>query len=148
MIIGAGEDRPKIEEAAKVLNNICLLAYQPRSLMPEIISSADLTVVLLSMEPIFSIAFPTKFYEYIACNKPVIAICKGELSEVINFNKIGLAVDNEHIDDLVQYIKTIKDPSDLLSSTEENVKNVLYQYSLDNISLKLGSILKSEFKTK
>ena len=148
MIIGEGEDRPKIEQAIRTLNNVYLLAFQPRNLMPEIISSADLCTVLLSMEPIFSVAFPTKFYEYIACNKPVIAICKGELSEVINFNKIGYAVAKENIDDLVQFIKTIKDSSDLLTSTEQNVKNVLYRYSLNNISLKLGSILKTEFRSK
>ena len=148
MIIGEGEDRQKIEQATKVLNNVYLLDFQPRNLMPEIISSADLCAVLLSMESIFSVVFPTKFYEYIACNKPVIAICKGELSEVINFNKIGHAVDKENIDDLVQFIKTIKDSSDLLTSIEDNVRNVLYQYSLNNISLNLGNILKREFKTK
>ena len=113
MIIGEGENRQKIEQAAKVLNNVYLLDFQPRNLMPEILSSADLCAILLSMESIFGVVFPTKFYEYIACNKPVIAICKGELSEVIDFNKIGLAVDKENIDDLVQFIKTIKDSSDL-----------------------------------
>jgi hypothetical protein len=59
------------------------------------------------MEPIFGIVFPTKFYEYIACDKPIIAICKGELSEVINFNKIGLAVDKENIEDKYKLSKIL-----------------------------------------
>jgi hypothetical protein len=99
VIIGEGENRQKIEQGAKVLNNVYLWDFQPRNLMPEIISSADLCTILLSMESIFSVVFPTKFYEYIECNKAVIAICKGELSEVINLNKIGCAVDKDNIDD-------------------------------------------------
>jgi hypothetical protein len=124
------------------------LNYQPRNMMPLIYSSVDIGTVLLSKEPIFDIAFPTKFYEYIASNKPVLAICKGELSKIINSNNIGYAVDSDNIDKLIPFIKKMKDCSDLFHLIEKNVDNTLQQFSLNSLSLDIKKVLEKEYKNK
>ena len=41
--------------------------------------SADVCVIPLSSEPIYETTVPTKFFDYLACSKPLIGICEGEL---------------------------------------------------------------------
>jgi glycosyltransferase involved in cell wall biosynthesis len=146
VIFGEGEDRSKIEKKIKYMDNVYLFNYQPRNMMPLIYSSADNCIVLLSQNPIFEIAFPTKFYEYIACNKPVLAICKGELYRIINNNQIGCAVDSNNIDNLVVFIDKIKESNELFNNIEENIIKVLQKFSLSTLSLNIKEILEKEFK--
>jgi colanic acid biosynthesis glycosyl transferase WcaI len=148
VILGDGENKPKIAKKIQSMNNVHLLNYQPRNMMPLIYSSVDIGTVLLSKEPIFDIAFPTKFYEYIACNKPVLAICKGELAKIINFNNIGYAVDSDKIDELIPFIKKIKDCSDLFHIIEKNVYDTLQQFSLNTLSMDFKKVLEMEYKNK
>lgn len=148
VIFGEGEDKPKIEKRIQYLDNVYLFDYQPRNVMPLIYSSVDVGMVLLSNEPIFEIAFPTKFYEYIACYKPVLAICKGELSRIINFNKIGYAVESNDIDSLVLFINNIRGSTELINNIEENVTRVLNKFSLETLSLSLKEILEKEIADK
>jgi glycosyltransferase involved in cell wall biosynthesis len=146
LIFGEGEEKQKLEELKLEysLNNFYLLPYQPRDIMPTIISAADVCSVLLSPEPIFDIALPTKFYEYLACCKPIIGVCKGELASIINSNNIGHTVNPGDIDKLVAIIKDMKNSPDSLQIMENNSYTTLQRFSLDSISSKFVDILKKE----
>jgi glycosyltransferase involved in cell wall biosynthesis len=146
LIIGEGEEKQKLEQLKLEynLNNFYLLPFQPRNIMPTIISAADTCTVLLSSEPIFDIALPTKFYEYLACCKPIIGVCKGELANIINSNNIGQTVNVGDIDKLVSIIKDMKNSPALMQIMENNSYNILQKFSLDSISSKLLDILKKE----
>lgn len=110
--------------------------------MPTIISAADACAVLLSAEPIFDIALPSKFYEYLACCKPIIGVCRGELAEVIKSSDIGFTVASGDIQNLVSVIKYLKNSPDLVQIMQKNSYNTLQRFSLDNISINLANALK------
>ena len=143
LIVGDGEDRSNIELETKNLKNVYLLPYQPRNVIPYIIYSSDLCSVLLSCEPIFEIAFPTKFYEYLACRKQILGICKGEMANIINKFGIGCAVSENDIDLLVPFIIRIKRiHSDL--GVETKFDKAINEFSLENLSKRLNEILSKE----
>lgn len=148
LIVGEGEERQKIEQLKNQYNldNFCMLPYQPRSAMPSIISAVDICTVLLSPEPIFEIAVPSKFYEYLACYKPIIGICRGDLAAIINSNNIGYAVDVGDISKLASIIKNMKDSPSLMQTIERNSALTLQKFSIDAISSKFSDILKKEMK--
>ena len=146
VIIGEGEQK-KLLEQLKVehnLQNFYLLPTQPRSLMPTIISSADVCAIMLSSEAIFQIALPTKFYEYLASKKPLIAVCEGELANVINSNNIGKALNHKEIDGLAETIKEFKESSSMLQTMQNNCEKVLQNFSIEKISSDLHKIIEKE----
>lgn len=136
IIVGDGEEKEDIEQfkVKHNLPNLHLLPYQPRSLIPMIVSAADVCTVLLSPDAILNIALPTKFYEYLCCKKAIIGVCDGELANVINEYHIGLTSRPDNIENLVSNILKLKDSPNLLKEFETNCDRVLQLYSLPSIA--------------
>jgi len=148
LIIGEGEEKQKMQQLKLEYNlhNFYILPFQPRDIMPIIISAADVCMVMLSPEPIFDIALPTKFYEYIACGKPIIGVCSGELANIINSNNIGHTVNAGDTARLASIIKELRSSPALLQTMENNSYNTLQKFSLDSISSQFLNLLKKEMK--
>ena len=148
VIIGEGPQKQNLEQL-KIelqLENFYIFSAQPRNLMPIIISSSDVCVITLSSEPIFQIAIPTKFYEYLASKKPLIGVCGGELENIINSTNIGRTAPPGNIDKLNSHIIDFKNSPTLLRTMEDNCTTALQRFSLENIALDLHEILKKEMK--
>ncbi|WP_148686645.1 glycosyltransferase family 4 protein [Candidatus Nitrosocosmicus hydrocola] len=143
-IVGEGPDKKRIEEIKtdKKITNVRIFNAQKREMMPILISAVDIVTVFLSSAPIFSIALPTKFYEYLACSKPIIGICKGELSEIINRNQIGLTCEIGNCEELSQLIKKMNNPSEV-NLFERNTNLLAKQFSIHELSLQFKKILSS-----
>ena len=146
LIVGDGESKRKLEEikSSHNLPNLYLLPFQPRIFMPTIISSADVCVVSLPSDPIFGVDVPTKFYEYLACHKPQIGICGGELANIINSHHIGYTVDDGDIDRLTEVIVTLKNSQPLIESLEKNTYDALRLFSLDNLAYDFAKALRKK----
>lgn len=91
-IIGEGMMRGFVENRISEhnLDNIHLLPYQPRKLMPEIIAFSDIQFIF--MEPkIAAQGFPSKVYTIMASAKPLL-VCSPDNTPIVNFLKgIGCA---------------------------------------------------------
>lgn len=150
LIVGEGEAKQNLErlKLERNLSNFYLLPFQPRDTMPTIISAADACAVALPYEPIYGVDVPTKFYEYLACGKPIIGVCGGELADIINSNNIGRSVKPGDIDKLVSIIKDLKNSSTLMHTMENNCKKTLQIFSLDTLACNFQDALKKEMKRK
>ncbi len=91
-VIGGGVMRDYVADKIKAINldNIHLLHYQPRELMPEIIAFSDIQYIF--MEPkIAAQGFPSKVYTIMASAKPLL-VCSPDDTPIVNFLKeIGCA---------------------------------------------------------
>ena len=137
LIIGEGEEKESIEQFKldNMINNLYFLPFQDDKLVPYIISAADVCVVPLSSEPIYETTIPTKFFDYLACNKPQIGICGGELEELINTNKIGLTVKDGETDKLVDVVLSLCNSPSLMDSMIQNSRELLPNFTLDRLSI-------------
>jgi glycosyltransferase involved in cell wall biosynthesis len=136
LIVGDGEGKQTLARL-KVeynLDNFYLLTFQPREIMPNIISAADVCIVSLPPEPIFDVDVPTKFYEYLACYKPLIGISQGEVAEIINSSNIGRTAKAGDIDSLVDVIKQLKSSPHLMETIKDNCYTTLLRFSLDSLA--------------
>jgi len=150
LVIGEGEEKQRLEEfrSDNGIDNFHFLPFQDSNVVPYMISAADVCIVPLSSEAIYETTVPTKFFDYLACYKPQIGICTGELASIINSNGIGLTVKDGEIDKLVDSICTLKDTPSLISSMEKNAHNTLKLFSLDALALKLDGVLIKEIAQK
>jgi glycosyltransferase involved in cell wall biosynthesis len=144
LIIGDGEERQKLESIKLEYNldNFYIIPFQARDTMPCIISAVDVCIISLSSQPIFDVDVPTKFYEYLACCKPLIGISQGELARIIKSANIGRSVKSSDIDGLVSNINDFKSSPALLQSMENNCYVTLQRFSLDTLASNFSDMLK------
>lgn len=86
-VIGEGAKRGYVEEEIKKrgLEKLHLLPYQPRELMPAILSYSDASFIFMAPE-MDGDGFPSKVYTIMACQRPIL-ILSGDNTPIVNFLK-------------------------------------------------------------
>lgn len=85
--------------------NFMLLGAHPTDKMPDYFSCANVMLVSLKKDPIFSLTIPSKIQSYLACGKPIIASLDGEGSRIIEEAEAGFTSKAEDPNDLKTAIK-------------------------------------------
>lgn len=91
-VIGEGVRKDYLEDSKQTfgLENLHILPYQPRELMPQILDYSDLQFIFMHPEMDMQ-GFPSKVYTVMACGRPLL-VCSGEGTPVVNFlSGIGCA---------------------------------------------------------
>jgi colanic acid biosynthesis glycosyl transferase WcaI len=109
VLIGDGADREKLEAevAKRGLDNVHMLGLQPRDAMPDWIASIDVLLVMLRDLPVFETVIPSKIFEFLAQERPVILSAKGEIRRMMEEAGGALVIDPEVADQLVAAIEEI-----------------------------------------
>lgn len=107
IFIGDGRDKKRIEKMAKDyhLTKLTFLAQKPAEDMPQYFAQADLLLMTLRDEPIFSLTIPGKLQTYMACAKPIGAAISGEGARIIQEASCGFAVSAGNHHELAAEIK-------------------------------------------
>ena len=91
-VIGEGVRKGYLEESKHDfgLENLHILPYQPRDLMPQILDYSDIQFIFMHPEMDMQ-GFPSKVYTVMACGRPLL-VCSGEGTPIVNFlSGIGCA---------------------------------------------------------
>lgn len=113
-LIGEGVKKGWVEEQKDTLrlDNLHVLPYQPRHLMPAILAYSDLQYIFMTPE-MEGMGFPSKVYTIMACSRPLM-VCSGENTPIINFlrpvdcAKLVTSHDLERkTDEMAQWLCTI-----------------------------------------
>lgn len=84
-VIGEGVRREYIDQEIRdrKLEKVHLLPYQPRELMPAILSYSDLSFIFMNPE-MDGDGFPSKVYTIMACQRPLLVL-SGKNTPIVNF---------------------------------------------------------------
>lgn len=113
-IIGEGVMKKYVEDQKREhqLENVYILPYQSREIMPQLLAFADLQYIFMSKE-MQGHGFPSKVYTIMACGKPML-ICSGNNTPIVNFLKdldcaeiISTADFSEKVDCIENFLKTV-----------------------------------------
>lgn len=93
VVNGEGSARPALEASAAGLPNLVFVGYQPAERLDEVLSSADVHVVVLR-EGLARSSVPSKIYSILAAGRPVVASVdpRTELPRMIEAAGCGAAV--------------------------------------------------------
>ena len=114
IVIGEGAKRRYVEEeiGKRGLKKLHLLPYQPRELMPAILSYSDASFIFMAPE-MDGDGFPSKVYTIMACEKPLLVL-SGENTPIVNFLKdkgcAKLITENDFgkkVDEMVEWISSV-----------------------------------------
>jgi len=146
LILGDGREKSWLREKISELGlerTVHLLGRFPVEEMPRYFSLADLLLVTLRRDPIFTLTIPSKVQSYLACGKPIIGAINGEGAKVIEESGAGLAVPAEDSDALAESVlKLYRLPSEKLE--EMGKQGMVYyerNFNRDNLVRRLEKIM-------
>jgi glycosyltransferase involved in cell wall biosynthesis len=92
VLVGDGPDKERLvaQGQALGLTNVRFLDAYPRQAMPDVLSSADISLVTLKLR--LPGAVPSKLYEAMGAGLPVILMADGEAAEIVRETQAGVIV--------------------------------------------------------
>jgi colanic acid biosynthesis glycosyl transferase WcaI len=123
VLVGDGAGRKSLVEEAerRQIHNVRFIPFQARELIPEVLASADVSLVVLKKGIGFE-SLPSKILSILASNRPIIAsIDEGcEAWNLIQKAAAGLCVPPENPTELVNAILSLKNDKDLCEQMGKN----------------------------
>lgn len=113
LLIGEGPEKQRLIEKAKEmgLNNLSFVGLQPKAKMPGIIASMNATIIPLKKLDLFKGALPSKMFEALSSELPIILSVEGEAQKLIEASGGGICVEPENADQIADaVIKIYSDP--------------------------------------
>jgi glycosyltransferase involved in cell wall biosynthesis len=109
-IVGSGAAREKLQKEARAqgLDNVVFTGRQPRERMPEIIAASGACLVHLRSTVLFGSVIPSKLFEIMALDVPVIMGVRGRALELVLEAGAGVAMEPESAESLVRCMETIR----------------------------------------
>ena len=80
----------------------------PKEEMPGIIASSDCCLVHLRGTELFSTVIPSKIFELMAMNVPIIMAVRGEAQEIVKRGKAGVVMEPDNPESLTGCIEKIR----------------------------------------
>jgi glycosyltransferase involved in cell wall biosynthesis len=110
LIVGDGAMKKKLENEAKEseLNNVYFTGLVPKSEIPRVICFSDASLIHLRNDQLFETVMPSKMFELMAMNVPIIMGVKGEARDIIVEAKAGEIMEPENEQDLLNAIFRIE----------------------------------------
>lgn len=146
IIQGSGPEKEKLLELKHEmsLNNVHFFDPVAKSQMPQILKAIDIAMVPLKKLPLFEGAIPSKVFEALAMEKPLLLGVNGEARlHFIDNAKAGWFVEPENAQHLAQTIvEILKDPEQLKQAGKNGRKYVVEHFNRDQIAASFYDQLK------
>ena len=125
VIVGDGAHREQLESEAKKrgLANVVFTGRQPKSSMPDWVSSSDASLVHLKKTELFTTVMPSKIFESAGCKRPIIMGVDGYAKKLVMDAEAGLDMTPESAESLVECVKKLVDNPELCKQHGENAYN-------------------------
>jgi glycosyltransferase involved in cell wall biosynthesis len=145
ILLGNGPVKDELMEQKNKLNlnNVFFFDAVSKDKMPAIVNSISASIIPLKKLELFKGAIPSKIFETLAMQKPVLLGVEGEAKDLfINEGNCGLAFEPENPEDLAKKILVLYNDRKLLQKLGENGRNyVMEKFNRDNIAKVFDSIL-------
>ncbi|NMM61131.1 glycosyltransferase family 4 protein [Clostridium sp. P21] len=144
LFFGDGPEKQKLIDMVKEkgLNNVTFMPVQSKPKMPRIVASMDATIIPLKKLDLFKGALPSKMFESLASELPIVLAVEGEAEKLINDAQAGITVEPENSKEIAEAVlKLYKDPELRIKLGQNGRKYVMEHYAREAIARKLEKIL-------
>ena len=149
IVIGEGARRDYVatEIEKRGLKKLHLLPYQPRELMPAILSYSDASFIFMAPE-MDGDGFPSKVYTIMACERPLLVL-SGENTPIVNFLKdkgcaklITEKDFDKKVNMMVDWLKAVT-KEELREMGRRGVDEIKTKYSKANVTSQYADLVDS-----
>jgi len=130
LFIGEGPMKQMVLElkTVKSLDNMSTLNEVSKEKIAGYISSADCCLVPLKKSHLFLGTVPSKMFDYMSCQRPVIVGVDGEARSLVERSKAGIFVEPENTEQMAQAILRLKRSPDLCLSMGKSGREFVMRY--------------------
>lgn len=110
LMVGEGPQKGEIIRLVKecVLSNVTFIPEQPRDVIRDYLSAADVALIPLKNLDLFKRALPSKMFDAWACSRPILLCVDGEARDVLNKAEGGIFVPPEDATAMAKAILDLK----------------------------------------
>jgi glycosyltransferase involved in cell wall biosynthesis len=129
LLVGDGAERQRLSRKKEELglNNVLMVGQQEKRLMPHFISASDACMVLLKKSDLFKTVIPSKIFEAMAMERPIIHGVEGESKEIIQAGKCGICIEPENHEALADAVLQLYSDKALCERLSSNGKSYVKQ---------------------
>ena len=143
VVNGSGVKAEYVKEEAKKLNNLRFVDFQPLERLPNVLSSADIHLVMLK-SGLGNLSVPSKIYNIFASGKPVVASVDSdtEIARVVRDAEAGFVVDPHDPSAFFKAIELLTDDYSLRKEMGTSAKRWAEKWhTSENISKKYTDLI-------
>jgi glycosyltransferase involved in cell wall biosynthesis len=119
-----------------------MLDQQPKERMPDLWSLSSVSLVLLKKSDLFKTVIPSKIFESMAMEKPIILRVEGESAELVMAAGGGICIEPENGKDLAeQVVKLYRDPARCRALGTSGRHYVLAHFDRRVLARKLAAVM-------
>jgi len=144
LLVGDGAERDRVlkEKEALGLENVRMLPQQEKRLMPHFISASNTCMVLLRKSDLFKTVIPSKIFEAMAMERPIIHGVEGESKEIIEQAGCGICIEPENERELADAVLKLSKDAGFCQKLAANGKIFVREhYNRDDLAIKYLNIL-------
>jgi glycosyltransferase involved in cell wall biosynthesis len=147
LLVGDGARRQSLElEAAErgLTDFVQFTGRLAKSEMPRVLASSDALLVHLRACDLFTTVIPSKIFEAMAMERPIIMGVQGESADIVREASAGLDMEPGDPDSLIECLTRLQKEPDLYESLTANGRRfVLDEFSRDAFAARYLELLKS-----
>lgn len=144
LFIGDGACKTSLVGLARRLRlkNVTFLDAIPKMDVPYYLSIVDVSLIHLRKRPVFKTVIPSKIFESIAMEKPVLLGVDGEARKLVEKYKVGLFFEPENSNDFLQKLIAIKNDKNLYIELKRNCRRASYDFDRRILARKMLEIIR------
>ncbi len=146
-IVGDGAEREHLEQEARArrLDNIVFTGLVPKSQVASIIASADACLVHLRGTGLFGTVIPSKIFEIMQANVPIIMGVRGEARDIVLNAGAGVAMS---ADDAGSLVNCLADVAANPGKYQRGREFVARCYNRDELALRMLEVLQRQVQAE
>jgi len=144
LLVGDGAERDALVKTVESLGlkNVIMPPQQEKARMPEIIAAADVNLVLLKKADLFKTVIPSKIFEAMAMERPLILGVEGESKAIIEEADCGICIEPENAEELVGALRKLHDEDGLGMRLGKNGRKCVEgRYNRDSLAAEYLTLL-------
>jgi glycosyltransferase involved in cell wall biosynthesis len=144
LVVGAGADWQRLRDVVRQerLDNLHILEKQSRSRIRKFYAASDASIIHLRDRPAFQKVIPSKMFESMAMERPIVLGVRGQAREILEAAGAGIPVEPENADDLLQAIlRLASDETACRNMGESGAKYVRRHYDRRDIAKRYWGLL-------
>lgn len=144
LLVGDGAERQTLVSmrSAMGLGNVVMLDQQPKSRMRAFWALSDISLVLLKKSDLFKTVIPSKIFESLAMEKPIILGVEGESAELIRAARAGICIEPEQAKELACRVLELSRDQKLCQQLGVNGRRyVMAHFDRITLARRLASVL-------
>jgi glycosyltransferase involved in cell wall biosynthesis len=145
LLVGDGAERQNLlkKKEEMGLKNLLMLPQQKKEEVPEILAASDACMVLLRKTELFKTVIPSKIFEAMAMERPIILGVDGESRKIVEESGSGVFIEPEDPEQLADAVLGMsRDPAGTARMGKSGGEFVRKHYNRDQLALKYLDVLK------